>query len=172
LSYRQLVYTALLCLALVFFPFNQAEGSSFPAETISNDSALNALLNGFNLYSSFLTDTYDKQEYQIPRHAANRSDAIRYLATGFEFNLAAAIVDEYTWAMPDLSMAIRPCDGLPVINQEDIPNLTCKQINDNHVVFVRVLSGCYSPDDNYLYQVEMKKYDGLWKISGLSMDKQ
>lgn len=138
---------------------------------VEKDSAMQAMLDCFEIYHSFLNNTEIKQGYYLPLHGKTMIEAISYLKEGFEENLAADIVDEYTCFIPELNcLAIRPCDGLPVLNQNDIPYLRYKKINNTHIVFSRQYTDCYSTGDCYRYQVEMQLYQDHWKISALSLD--
>lgn len=180
MPYKKIIISFILvvfCLVFIFTPFRQAE--SYPSSASSptsikppsDDTALPAMLNSFKLYYSFLGDVDSQQGYQLPRHGKNRAAAIEYLSAGFATELATAIVDEYTWLIPELGcLAIKPGDGLPIINTNDLPYLTCNQISNRNVIFSREFTGCYSPHDRYLYLVEMKLYEGRWKVSDLSLE--
>ena len=162
--------TIVTCLLFVFSPLMQAKTCSHSNQTTI--SALQAMLNSFELYYSYLNDTEIKQGYYLPLHGKTRAEAIDYLGEGFEENLATAIVDEYTCFIPVLDcLAIKPGDGLPVLNKDDIPYLSCNKISNKHIIFSREFTGCYSPVDRYRYQVEMQLYQDHWKISALSLKK-
>ncbi len=180
-------FPKIVILSLIFVSFQPAWafpsylqiGYASPSIAMSDarlsaeDPALNAMVDSFKLYYSFFNDCDYQQGYQLPRHGINRKTAIEYLSAGFETELATAIVDEYTWIMPELDcLAIKPGDGLPIINEEDLSHLTCSRINDSKIVFSREFTGCYSPHDRYIYQVEMRLYEDQWKISALSLDQQ
>lgn len=181
MSYKKFVvpFTLLLCLAFVFIPFRPAESYPSPSNCVNKakssceDIALAAMLNSFELYYSFFNDVTCNQGYQLPRHGKSREAAIAYLSIGFETELATAIVDEYTWIIPELNcLAIKPCDGLPIINIDDLPHLTCSQINNSNIIFSREFTDCYFHNDHYLYQVQMKLYKDQWKVSAINLDKQ
>lgn len=166
----------VICLLFVFSPLMQAKTCSSSNETdilatSDKNRALQAMLGSFETYSSFLNNTEFKQGYYLPLHGRTRTAAINYLGEGFEYNLATAIVHEYTLFIPELDcLAIRPTDGLPVLNKDDIPHLGYNIINNKHIIFSREFSGCYSPADRYRYQVEMRLYQDHWKISALSLE--
>lgn len=168
--------TIVICLLFVSSPLMQAQTNSPSNKTAmvkatEKDRILQAMLNSFEIYYSFLNDTEAKQGYYLPLHGRTRVEAIDYLGKGFEKNLAIAIVDEYTCFIPELNcLAIKPADGLPVLNQDDIPYLVYKKINNKHIVFSREFTGCYSPGDSYCYQVEMQLYVDHWKISGFILE--
>lgn|GEM_PF-1094771 len=167
--------TLIICLLFVFSPLMQAKTNSPSNETaiiatLEKDSALQAMFNCFEIYCSFLNDTEVKRGYYLPLHGRTRAEAIDYLETGFQENLAMAIVNEYTYFIPELHrLAIKPGDGLPVLNGDDIPYLNYKKLNNDHIVFSREFTGCYSPEDCYRYQVEMRLYQDHWKISAFSL---
>lgn len=167
--------SAALCLAFVFsffIPVSPATGIT-DAEPSSEEIALEAMLKSFNLYCSFFNDCDYWQGYQLSRHGITRAAAIEYLSHGFETELAAAIIDEYTWIIPERDcLAINPCDGLPVLHAEGLPPLTCNRINDRNIIFSVEFNDCYSPNDRYIYQVEMKYYGNRWKIAAFSLEKQ
>lgn len=166
----------VICLLFVFSPLMQAKTYSPSNETdiiVTSDKnrALQAMLGSFEIYCFFLGDTEFKQGYYLPLHGRTRTEAIEYLGEGFEYNLAMAIADEYTLFIPELDcLAIRPTDGLPILNKNDIPYLSYNIINNKHIIFSREFSGCYSPSDRYRYQVEMRFYQDHWKISSLSLE--
>ena len=167
--------TLIICLLFVFSPLMHAKTNS-PSNKIAmvkaaeKDVILQAMLNSFEIYCSFLNDTEVKKGYYLPLHGRTRTEAIDYLEKGFEENLATAIVNEYTYFIPELNcLAIKPADGLPVLNQGDIPYLNYNQINNKHIVFSREFTGCYYPEDCYRYQVEMQLYQDQWKISAFSL---
>jgi hypothetical protein len=169
-------FTIVICLLFLFSPFTESK-TYFPSNQIAivaiadKDDALQAMLNGFELYGSFLNDIEFQQGYYLPLHGKTRAEAINYLGGGFEKNLAASIVDEYTCFIPELNcLAIKPVEGLPLLNKEDIPYLSCDEINNEHIIFSREFTSCYSPIDRYLYQVEIRLYQDHWKISALSLD--
>lgn len=168
--------TIIICLLFVSSPLMQAQ-TNFPSNTTAmvkateKENILQAMFNSFEIYCSFLNDTEVKQGYYLPLHGRTRAEAIDYLRKGFEENLAVAIVDEYTCFIPDLNcLAIKPTDGLPVLNQDDIPNLDYQKLNNEHIVFSREFTGCYSPEDCYRYQVEMRLYQDHWKISAFRLE--
>jgi hypothetical protein len=166
----------VICLLFVFSPLMQAKTYSPSNETdiiatSDKNQALQAMLGSFETYCSFLNNTEFKQGYYLPLHGRTRAEAIDYLRKGFEENLATAIVDEYTLFIPELDcLAIRPTDGLPLLNKDDIPYLGYNIIDNKHIIFSREFSGCYSLSDRYRYQVEMRRYQDYWKISALSLE--
>jgi hypothetical protein len=166
----------LISLSFVFSPLMEAKTCSLSNQTTvvpigEEDGALEAMLNSFKLYFSYFNDTEIKQGYYLPIHGRTRVEAINYLKKGFDVHLATAIVDEYTWFIPELScLAIRPGDGLPILNGDDIPCISYYKISNEHVIFSREFTGCYSPTDRYRYQVEMQLYQDDWKISALSLE--
>jgi len=134
------------------------------------DIVLKAMLANFFILSSFLNEVEVKQGYLLLRQAKNREEAINYLSQAFSNDLAIAIVDEYTWYIPELNcLAIKAGEGVPILTHEDIPYLNWKPIAKDCIVFSRNFSDCYSPGDIYCYQVEMRLYESKWKISGLSL---
>jgi len=165
----------VICLLFVSSPLMQAQTNSPSNKTAmvkaaEKESILQAMLNSFQIYCSFLNDIEVKQGYYLPLHGRTRAEAINYLRKGFEESLAVAIVDEYTCFMPELNcLTIKPADGLPVLNQDDIPYLGYKKISNKHIIFSREFTGCYSPGDCYRYQVEMQLYQDQWKISAFSL---
>lgn len=167
--------SAALCLAFVFSSFIPASPSTCitDAGPSPEEIALEAMVKSFKLYHSFFNDFDYQQGYQLSRHGITREAAIEYLSLGFETELATAIIDEYTWIIPERGcLAIKPCDGLPILHEGDLPPLTCNRINDRNIVFSEEFTGCYSPNDRYVYRVEMKYHGNRWKISALSLDKQ
>ena len=168
--------TLVICLLFVFTPLMQAKTTSPPNETTmiatsEKDIALQAMFNCFEIYCSFLNDTEVKRGYYLPLHGRTRAEAIDYLETGFQENLAMAIVNEYTYFIPELHrLAIKPGDGLPVLNEDDIPYLGYQKFNNEHIVFSREFTNCYSPGDCYRYQIEMRLYQDHWKISAFRLE--
>lgn len=171
------LFSVIIVFSLLFVcsPIMQAK-TCYPSETtitrvVEKGSAMQAMLDSFKLYNSYFNDIEFKQGYYLPLHGRTRAKAIDYLGQGFEKNLATAIVDQYTCFIPDLHcLAVRPADGLPVLNQDDIPYLSCQGISDKHIIFSREFTGCYSPGDRSRYQVEMQLYQDHWKISALNLD--
>jgi hypothetical protein len=167
--------TIVICLLFVSLPLMQAK-TCYPSETTitrvaEKDSAIQAMLDGFKLYNSYFNAIEFKQGYYLPLHGRTRAEAIDYLGQVFEKNLATAIVDQYTCFIPALHcLAVKPGDGLPLLNHDDIPYLSCQVISDKHIIFSREFTGCYSPGDRYRYQVEMQLYQDHWKISALNLD--
>lgn len=168
--------TIVICLLFVSSPLMQAQTNSPSSKTVmvkvaEKESILQAMLNSFEIYCSFLNDTEFKQGYYLPLHGRTRTEAVDYLGKGFEGNLATAIVDEYTCFIPQLNcLAIKPTDGLPVLNQDDIPYLGYNKIDNKHVIFFREFTDCYAPGDRYRYQVEMQLYHDHWKISAFRLE--
>lgn len=168
--------TLVICLLFVFTPLMQAKTTSPSNETTmiatsEKDIALQAMFNGFEIYCSYLNDIEIRPDYYLPLHGRTRAEAIEYLGKGFEKNLATAIVDEYTCFIPELNcLAIKPTDGLPVLNEDDIPYLGYQKFNNEHIVFSREFTNCYSPGDCYRYQIEMRLYQDHWKISAFRLE--
>lgn len=171
LPFKKIFLINLIFICLILFPpLMGAKTCSSANENalagVEKDSAMQAMLNCFEIYCSFLNNTEIKQGYYLPLHGRTMAEAIDYLEKGFEENLARAIVDEYTCFVPELNgLAIKPTDGLPVLNQDDIPYLSYNRISDKHIVFSREFTDCYSPGDCYRYQVEMRLHQDHWKIS-------
>lgn len=165
---------SISCLVLVFSPI-QADYpiASCPdtAPTGDKDLVFQAMVNSFELYSSFLNDIELKDGYPAPCHGRTREAAIQYLSAGFTDELAIAIVDEYTLALSEVNhLVIRPCDGLPVITNDDLPFITCQKLSSQQFSFFIVYNNCYFPGDSFGYRIEMKEYNGHWKISALNLD--
>ncbi|MGI5912084.1 MAG: hypothetical protein ACOX6E_05850 [Syntrophomonadaceae bacterium] len=151
--------------------FSQPCAPTIKNEELYNNTTYNAMLNSFAILSSFLNDVNVQNGYLIPQNGQTREMSIQYLSKGFVIEMATAILDEYTWLIPDVGLAIKPCDGLPILNSDDLPYLTYTPVSETCIIFTRHFRSCFSPDDHYCYSIEMTLYENCWKISRLSLEK-
>lgn len=133
--------------------------------------AFNDIIQSFALYSSFFNDNEQIGSFYVPIHASNRLTAINYLTEGFSEELAHNIIDTYTMWNQDINkQIIIPCEGIPVLTEEDISRTTYSYINNNTIIFQCCFSNCYLPGDIYLYQITAIYKDTKWKIDNLQFD--
>lgn len=138
-----------------------------------DDEVFAAVVNSFDLFSSLLQDVYYMRDsvYPVVNKAASLKDAINYLGSGFEADLAEDIANGFLGWDEELSkLVVIPTDSIPIITLSDRKEVKITFINENHAVVQREYENCYREQDRYLYTIHMQKEAAGWKISELSLE--
>jgi len=148
-------------------PQDYASVSSAP-ETVKQ--AFQNMADGFHLYTSFFEDVVLEGNYYYSQHGHQEKEIKEYFLSGFSEELTCDLILTYTQWNPQLSkQVIIPCEGIPVLKQEDYSEVKFSQIKKNRILFVAYFSNCYEEGDKYIYQVTMDYGDNRWKISALDL---
>lgn len=174
-------FICMLLMVFGIFGYTQALAEEISPEAGTGKSscywsneekqAFDSMLRSFALYESLLDDIKEHEGYRITVHGENVQDLMNYLDEGFEAELAANIIEAYLQWVPELQkMAVMPCDGIPVLNNNDMQALTCFHPDQNTIIFQRSYEDCYSKGDSYLFSVTLNHSSQCWRIKELHLE--
>lgn len=172
----------ILCVVLFtlacadpFFAEPQAAAENNAAYGPHEDEIVfGAVINSFGLLAGLMQDVSYAREsvYPTVNKADNIDDAIDYLSTGFQPELAAIITNYYLgWDEASERLVLIPTDSIPMITAADRDNTQITFIDEHHAILQRIYDNCYAEQNRYLYSIYVdKSEESGWRISELSWE--
>jgi len=104
------------------------------------------------------------------RQARNEEEAINYLTRGFDYELARNITYYYLDWVPEINrICVVFTDSIPIITEADFDFLDIKLTSPDQAQLTRTYGNCFAENDRYLYQIGLKKSEGRWIITSLTL---
>lgn len=133
--------------------------------------AFDDAVQSFTLLSSFFSEVDFQGIYPVSQHGPDYPTACKYLSSGFDDSLVAAILHTYTFTDPNGMLMIVPCEGIPHLISTDRAKATIITRPDQTIIQLP-LKDCYQSGDQYIYQITSRLTDQQWKITALSFEEQ
>lgn len=168
---RWVGFILLLCLcwgSLFMSPTSHLSAFDKTTEPVLPGDAFDEAVKSFALLASFCNEADFQGIYPISRHGNSYAAAYEYLTAGFDDSMVAAILGTYTFAGPDGTLMIIPCEGIPLLTASDRAQATIIPGPDLTVIQMP-LQNCYQPGDRYCYRITSRLIDQRWKITALSL---
>ena len=147
-----------------------ASGQNNAVQNLASNGIFVDLVHDFQLYNSLLSEVNYYGLNAIPIHARTIDEAVNYLETGFESELARSISTYYLQYQEDIKrLVVIPTESIPIITENDLDKINMTYIDEQKVVLQRVYFDCYFPGDAYLYTIFMIKVENRWEINSLSL---
>ncbi|MEN6325556.1 MAG: hypothetical protein ABFD18_05010 [Syntrophomonas sp.] len=176
------LFICILLIVFGIFSYIPALAEEISLQTVNAESlnwsdeenqAFSSMIHSFKSYESLLGDVYEYGDYHIAVHGESFQEAMNYLDTGFEAELAASIIEAYMQQVPEIQkMAVIPCDGIPTLSENDNEAVSCSHPDENTIIFQRSYEDCYNQGDSYLFTVTLHHSAQGWRIKALSLEEQ
>lgn len=126
----------------------------------------------FKLFITLLSDIEFLENFAACKQATNIYEAVNYLEQGFDYELAKNITAYYLHWVPEINrICVIFTDSIPIITESDFDFLDIKLISADKVQLERTYDNCFAENDQYLYQIGLKKAESRWIITSLTLTK-
>ncbi len=165
--------TILFCLvgSAEAYPSTLAyiETEYIPADqaTVAEYEEILNIVECFNIYTSFFTDTYNLEGKLVSRHGEEMENGFTYLQEAFSEELSFRILDYFTYWDDKLEKQIIICqEGIPVFTEDDLKNCSF-YAEDDRLTLKVVYDNCYVSGDSYIYYITAHHGEGKLLINDL-----